>query len=151
MFGVYCYHVSMSDLGHQHHGLDDDAIKCTLCSEIRERGKEVRELASALIRLHKTITPVLESYQKLKRSHPQCASCGIMAGPEDQHLITELTPEPMVPRAKGQKRYNVCKWCYQDLHKARRSVPQQRKHQLDIEQMFKDQDTIEGIEEDILE
>jgi hypothetical protein len=141
----------MSDEHYAHLGLEADASSCTLCSEIRERGKEVRELASALIRLHKTITPVLDTYQKLKRSHPQCASCGIMAGPDGQHLITELTPEPMVPRAKGQKRYNVCKWCYQDLHKARKSVPQQRKHQLDIEQMFKDQDAIDWIEEDVAE
>ncbi len=130
---------------HQPH---EDSLHCVLCDEIRERGREVRELASALIRLHKTITPVLETYQKLKRSHPQCASCGIMAGPIGQHHENELIPEPMVPRVKGQKRYNVCRWCYDGLAKAKKSVPQQRKHQLDIEQAFKEQDKIDGIEEE---
>ncbi len=133
---------------HIEHRPHDEQLSCVLCDEIRERGREVRELASALIRLHKTITPVLETYQKLKRSHPQCASCGIMAGPVGQHHENELVPEPMVPRAKGQKRYNVCHWCYDNLAKSRKSVPQQRKHQLDIEQSFKEQDKLDGIEED---
>lgn len=135
------------ELATEHHG-HDEALHCVLCDEIRERGREVRELSSALIRLHKTITPVLEAYQKLKRSHPQCAACGIMAGPIGQHHENELIPEPMVPRAKGQKRYNVCKWCYEGLARSRKSVPQQRKHQLDIEQAFKEQDKLDGIDED---
>jgi hypothetical protein len=124
----------------EEHGL------CVLCSEIRERGREVRELASALIRLQKTIAPVLEEYQKIKRSHPKCACCGIMTGPH--HWISNTIPEPMVPRAKGQKRYSVCEFCYSDLKAARRSVPQQRKHDIDIDQAFRELDKLDGIEED---
>jgi hypothetical protein len=54
----------------------------------------------------------------------------------------------MVPRAKGQKRYSVCKWCYIDLKISRRSVPQQRKHDLDNNEAFKQLDEIDGLGED---
>lgn len=143
-----CYHVSM-DIEHDKHHWENsnrNPEACVLCAEIRERGREVRELASALIRLQKTIAPVLEDYQKNKRSHPKCASCGIMSGPH--HWVIGLTPEPMVPRAKGQKRYSVCKWCYIDLKTSRRSVPQQRKHDIDNNEAFKRLDETDGLGED---
>jgi hypothetical protein len=54
----------------------------------------------------------------------------------------------MVPRAKGQKRYSVCKWCYSDLKTSRRSVPQQRKHDIDNNEAFKEMDKVDGLEED---
>jgi hypothetical protein len=46
----------------------------------------------------------------------------------------------MIPRARGQKRYNVCQWCYKDLHKSRQSVPQRRKIQLRVDEMLKGED-----------
>jgi hypothetical protein len=46
----------------------------------------------------------------------------------------------MIPRARGQKRYNVCQWCYGDLHKSRQSVPQRRKIQLRVDEMLKGED-----------
>lgn len=143
-----CYSMAM-DIEydkHQWEHSNDSPEPCVLCSEIRERGREVRELASALIRLQKTIAPVLEEYQKIKRSHPKCAACGIMSGPH--HWVMGLVPEPMVPRAKGQKRYSVCKWCYNDLKTSRRSVPQQRKHDIDNNEAFKEMDKVDGLEED---
>lgn len=54
--------------------------------------------------------------------------------------MTEMIPEPMIPRARGQKRYNVCQWCYADLHKSRQSVPQRRKIQLRVDEMLKGED-----------
>ena len=48
----------------------------------------------------------------------------------------------MVPRAKGQRRYLVCDTCYIDLHKAKMSVPQRKKYNLDAEQML-EQETAE--------
>ena len=54
--------------------------------------------------------------------------------------MQELTPEPMIPRARGQKRYSVCQWCYTDLHKSRHSVPQRRKIQLRVDEMLKGED-----------
>jgi hypothetical protein len=98
---------------------------CTLCGEINYSGDQIKDLARALIRLQRQIQPVIESYE-------------ILAGPE--HLVTELTPEPMIPRARGQKRYSVCQWCYSDLHKSRQSVPQRRKIQLRVDEMLKGED-----------
>jgi hypothetical protein len=46
----------------------------------------------------------------------------------------------MIPRARGQKRYNVCQWCYADLHKSRQSVPQRRKVQQRVDEMLKGED-----------
>jgi hypothetical protein len=111
---------------------------CTLCGEINYSGDQIKDLARALIRLQRQIQPVIESYERGRRSHPRCASCGILAGPE--HLVTDLTPEPMIPRARGQKRYSVCQWCYGDLHKSRQSVPQRRKIQLRVDEMLKGED-----------
>lgn len=113
-------------------------LPCTLCNEINYSGDQIKDLARALIRLQRQIQPVIESYEKGRRSHPRCASCGILAGLE--HLVTELVPEPMIPRARGQKRYNVCQWCYADLHKSRQSVPQRRKIQLRVDEMLKGED-----------
>lgn len=112
--------------------------QCTLCGEINYSGEQIKDLARALIRLQRQIQPVIESYEKGRRSHPRCSSCGILAGPE--HLVTELTPEPMIPRARGQKRYAVCQWCHLDLHKSRQSVPQRRKIQLRVDEMLKGED-----------
>lgn len=100
--------------------------RCPLCSQINHHEEQVRELASALLRLQKTIAPVLSRYKELEASHPRCAACGIMSGPD--HEVKELFPEPIIPRAKGQKRYKVCHWCYADLHKSRMSVPQEKKY-----------------------
>jgi hypothetical protein len=46
----------------------------------------------------------------------------------------------MIPRARGQKRYSVCHWCYADLHKSRHSVPQRRKIQARVDEMLKGED-----------
>jgi hypothetical protein len=113
-------------------------LPCTLCNEINYSGDQIKDLARALIRLQRQIQPVIESYEKGRRSHPRCASCGILAGSE--HLVIELVPEPMIPRARGQKRYTVCQWCYADLHKSRQSVPQRRKIQLRVDEMLKGED-----------
>lgn len=113
-------------------------LPCTLCNEINYSGDQIKDLARALIRLQRQIQPVIESYEKGRRAHPRCAACGILAGAE--HLVTELVPEPMIPRARGQKRYNVCQWCYGDLHKSRQSVPQRRKIQLRVDEMLKGED-----------
>jgi hypothetical protein len=112
--------------------------QCHLCGEINYSGEQIKDLARALIRLQRQIQPVIESYEKGRKAHPRCASCGILAGPE--HLVTELMPEPMIPRARGQKRYNVCQWCYTDLHKSRQSVPQRRKIQQRVDEMLKGED-----------
>lgn len=115
--------------------------KCTLCNEVNYSGAQIKDLARALIRLQRQIQPVIDSYEKGRKSHPRCAACGILAG--DDHVVTELTPEPMIPRARGQKRYNVCQWCYADLHKSRQSVPQRRKIQERVDEMLR------GDEEDV--
>jgi hypothetical protein len=112
--------------------------KCHLCGEINYSGEQIKDLARALIRLQRQIQPVIEGYEKGRKAHPRCACCGILAGPE--HLVQELTPEPMIPRARGQKRYSVCQWCYADLHKSRHSVPQRRKIQLRVDEMLKGED-----------
>jgi len=111
---------------------------CKLCEEINYSGDQIKDLARALIRLQRQIQPVIEGYEKGRRSHPRCACCGILAGTE--HLVSELAPEPMIPRARGQKRYSVCQWCYRDLHKSRQSVPQRRKIQARIDEMLKGED-----------
>jgi hypothetical protein len=113
-------------------------LPCTLCNEINYSGDQIKDLARALIRLQRQIQPVIESYEKGRRAHPRCSSCGILAGME--HLVSELVPEPMIPRARGQKRYSVCQWCYADLHKSRQSVPQRRKTQLRVDEMLKGED-----------
>jgi hypothetical protein len=50
------------------------------------------------------------------------------------HMEVDLVPEPMVPRAKGQKRYAVCNDCYKVLARLKRSVPQQIKYQRHVEE-----------------
>ena len=128
-----CYIVTMEDHTISDNGqegkvgaLADATAPCQLCSQINHHEVQVRELASSLLRLQKTIAPVVARYRDLEAAHPRCAACGIMAGPN--HLVKELYPEPIVPRAKGQKRYKVCHWCYADLHKSRMSVPQEKKY-----------------------
>jgi hypothetical protein len=109
--------------------------KCVLCDEINYTGDQLKELARALLRLQRQIQPVIDSYQKARRSHVRCALCGILAGRE--HEVQELVPEPMVPRARGQKRYSVCDFCYTNLHKMRQSVPQRHKINARVDAMLK--------------
>jgi hypothetical protein len=99
---------------------------CKLCHQIKESGAEIQELSNALLRLQRQIQPVLDSYDKQRKAHLKCASCLILIGPD--HLDNQLVPEPMVPRAKGQKRYMVCPDCYKHHAKMRMSVPQMRKY-----------------------
>lgn len=112
--------------------------KCVLCDEINYTGDQIKELARALLRLQRQIQPVIDSYQKARRSHLRCALCGILVGRE--HEVVDLVPEPMVPRARGQKRYSVCDFCYKDLHKMRQSVPQRHKIQIRVDSMLKGDD-----------
>lgn len=120
--------------------------KCDLCDEINYTGDQLKELARALLRLQRQIQPVIDSYQKAKRSHIRCALCGILAGRE--HEVKELVPEPMVPRARGQKRYSVCDFCYTNLHKMRQSVPQRHKINIQLDSMLKGEDG-EAVDTDI--
>jgi hypothetical protein len=69
-----------------------------------------------------------------------------MIGPE--HLETKLVPEPMVPRAKGQKRYSVCPNCYDVLKSVKRSVPQQIKYSRHVEEELVRLDEDDKIEYD---
>jgi hypothetical protein len=128
--------------------LDSKRPRCALCSQINHHEAQVRELASALLRLQKTIAPVVSRYKDLEAAHPRCAACGIMAGPD--HEVKELYPEPVVPRAKGQKRYKVCTWCYTDLHKSRMSVPQEKKYRKLLADIIakEDEELYDGLDED---
>lgn len=107
---------------------------CTICEKMREQRDAVRELALALAKFQKSAAPVLQSYETTRRSHLQCALCQIMAG--KTHLIQELVPEPLIPRARGQKRYDVCTDCYQHLKRVRRSVPEQRNYSKALDVML---------------
>jgi len=49
--------------------------QCTLCGEINYSGDQIKDLARALIRLQRQIQPVIESYEKGRRSHPRCHWC----------------------------------------------------------------------------
>lgn len=57
-------------------------------------------------------------------------------------------PEPMVPRAKGQKRYSVCPDCYDTLKTVKRSVPQQIKYSRHVEEELVRLDEDDKIEYD---
>ena len=74
----------------------------------------------------------------------KCASCLILIGPD--HLDNQLVPEPMVPRAKGQKRYMVCPDCYKHHAKMRMSVPQMRKYHQRLSEIM-DKQEVEDLAE----
>ena len=108
--------------------------KCRLCNEINAATAEVEGVAVAIKKITKEIAPIVERYESLKHAHPRCSLCTIYAG--SSHLEVKLRPEPVVPRAKGQKRYDVCADCYEILQRTRMSVPQRRKYQLHIEEVL---------------
>ena len=108
--------------------------KCKPCNEINAAVAEVEGVSVAIKKLTKEIAPIVERYESLKHAHPRCSLCTIYAG--SSHLEVELRPEPVVPRAKGQKRYDVCADCYGILQATRMSVPQRRKYQLHIEEVI---------------
>lgn len=115
--------------------------KCILCEQIRESGSEVQDLASALLRLQRTIQPILESYDRQRKAHHRCALCTILVG--DSHTENTLVLEPMVPRAKGQKRYAVCPNCHKHLKSLRMSVPQARKYHQRLDEILKKEEELE--------
>ena len=99
-------------------------MSCEACEQISRTGLDLRRLGAELARITAAFEPLAREYRRLQASHPRCASCLILVGPE--HHEQQLRPEPMRPRAKGQKRYEVCAACYQRLYIAKRSVPEQR-------------------------
>ena len=112
--------------------------KCRLCNEINAAVAEVEGVAVAIKKITKEIAPIVERYESRKPAHPRCSLCTIYAG--SAHLEVELRPEPVVPRAKGQKRYDVCADCYGILQATRMSVPQRRKYQLHIEEVMESEE-----------
>lgn len=100
--------------------------------ELNRAEAAIAELVLSMRKLQKTISPVMKRYEEIHRAHPRCALCTIMVGSE--HLERELVPEPMVPRAKGQKRYSVCLDCYKVLKANKRSVPQEIKYSRHVEE-----------------
>lgn len=107
---------------------------CTLCKEINHTEEQLQEITLAIKRLQKQTAPLFKEYMANRSAHPRCASCTILTG--SNHLENNLVPEPMVPRAKGQRRYLVCDTCYIDLHKAKMSVPQRKKYNLEAAQVL---------------
>lgn len=74
--------------------------------------------------MERHLAPLTKEYHALLISHPRCAACSVLIG--EDHSEQQLTPEPIRPRAKGQKRYDVCASCFDRLFRAHRSVPEQR-------------------------
>lgn len=103
-----------------------------MCRELNASETALIDIVLTMRRLQKTLSPIMKRYEEIHRAHPRCALCTIMVGPE--HLETKLVPEPMVPRAKGQKRYSVCPDCYGTLKSVKRSVPQQIKYSRHVEE-----------------
>jgi hypothetical protein len=132
------YDYGMSE--HEH-----SADNCKQCLRSNEARDAVRDLAIALSKLQKVAAPVLQGYEQTRRGHLRCALCEILCGPS--HTVQELVPEPLIPRARGQKRYDVCSLCYQHLKKVRRSVPQQRNYSKALDLMIRDDE--EGDEESL--
>lgn len=108
--------------------------KCNLCNEINQAAEEIKGVAIAIKKLTKEISPIVERYESIRHAHPRCALCTIYSG--RSHLEVKITPEPVVPRAKGQKRYDVCADCYEILQRTRMSVPQRRKYQLHLDEVL---------------
>ena len=98
-------------------------------------------MASALLRLQRTIQPILESYDHQRKAHFRCALCTILVG--ESHTEQNLVLEPMVPRAKGQKRYAVCPNCHKHLKSLRMSVPQARKYHQRLDEILQKEEEIE--------
>jgi len=119
----YVYTVSMCE---------KTAVKCRLCKELNEAESGLIEVVLAMRKIQKTLTPIMKRYEEIHRAHPRCALCTIMVGSD--HMEIDLIPEPMVPRAKGQKRYAVCADCHKLLARLKRSVPQQIKYQRHVEE-----------------
>lgn len=117
---------------------DQPVKKCPTCQQIQETASELKRGYKELARLQKTFEPLIKRYELVQRAHPRCALCFIMSG--EHHIETVLVLEPLVPRAKGQKRYAVCSDCYKLLHRTRRSVPQQRAYSRHIWELDKDED-----------
>jgi hypothetical protein len=105
---------------------------CDLCTELNRAEEAIRDLVLSMRKLQKTYAPVMRRYEEIHRAHPRCALCTIMVG--WSHSEQDLVPEPMVPRAKGQKRYSVCQHCHKVLSRLKRSVPQQIKYQRHVEE-----------------
>lgn len=110
-----------------------DAV-CPLCAEINHSEEQLKSLTVAIKRLQKQAAPIFKEYMANRAAHPKCANCTILTG--KHHLENSLVPEPMVPRAKGQRRYLVCDTCYIDLHKAKMSVPQRKKYGLELNEII---------------
>jgi hypothetical protein len=125
---------------------------CPLCAEINHTENELREITLAIKRLQKQAAPIFKEYMANRSAHPKCANCTILTG--KHHLEKNIVPEPMVPRAKGQRRYLVCDACYIDLHKAKMSVPQRKKYSLEVSAMIdqeiadEENESIEGSTEE---
>lgn len=111
---------------------DNLAVKCPLCIELNQAESAISDLVLAMQKMQKTYAPVMRRYEEIHRAHPRCALCTIMTG--GNHLEKDLVPEPMVPRAKGQKRYSVCLDCYKVLKSVKRSVPQEIKYSRHVEE-----------------
>ena len=122
------------------------AVNCHLCRELNASETALIDMVLTMRRLQKTLSPIMKRYEEIHRAHPRCALCTIMVGPE--HLETKLVPEPMVPRAKGQKRYSVCPTCYDTLKSVKRSVPQQIKYSRHVEEELVRLDEDDKIEYD---
>lgn len=105
-------------------------MNCGRCDHLATVGTDIRALARELGRLERQLKPLTAEYASLRRGHPRCAACGVLVGAE--HNDHELLPEPIRPRARGQKRYDVCPSCYSRLYKAKRSVPQQRAYEKEV-------------------
>ena len=103
-----------------------------MCLELNDAESGILDIVLAIRRVQKTLAPVMRRYEEIHRAHPRCALCTIMVG--EEHAEQDLIPEPMVPRAKGQKRYSVCAQCHKVLSRVKRSVPQQIKYQRHVEE-----------------
>ena len=117
---------------------DEPSRNCPTCQQLRETASDLKRGYKELARLQKTFEPLVKRYELIQRAHPRCALCFIMSG--ESHIETVLVPEPLVPRAKGQRRYAVCSDCYKLLHRLRRSVPQQRAYARHVWELDKDED-----------
>lgn len=122
-----------------------DQTPCQLCEQTNNTEKQLGDIVLALNRLQKQAAPLFKEYMINRSAHPRCANCTILVG--KTHLEISLLPEPMIPRAKGQRRYLVCDNCYIDLHKSKMSVPQRRKHNLATEEMLAEEISDDEIEE----
>ena len=103
---------------------------CTKCEHAKVVGYDIRRMGREVGRLTVQLAPLTKAYHAALHSHPKCAACGILVG--EDHAEQQLTPEPIKPRAKGQRRYDVCSSCFERLFRAKRSVPEQRAYDREI-------------------